>query len=99
MGPKFDDVRIYNRALSATEIKQTLQCGKVERAIAGAKRVIGASTAVALGRNVRPQNHDQEDQDRIQHDPRDVGSPTPFLLYGLPAHGGLSPFKWPTKPN
>ena len=92
MGPKFDDVRIYNRALSATEIKQTLQCGKVERAIAGAKRVIGASTAVALGRNVRPQNHDQEDQDRIQHDPRDVGSPTPFLLYGLPAHGGLSPF-------
>jgi hypothetical protein len=56
------------------------------------KRAIGASTAVALGRNVRPQNHDQEDQDRIQHDPRDVGSPTPFLLYGLPAHGELSPF-------
>jgi hypothetical protein len=38
MGPKFDDVRIYNRALSATEIKQTLQCGKVERAIAGGLR-------------------------------------------------------------
>jgi hypothetical protein len=31
-------------------------------------------TAVSLGRNVYPQKHDQEDQDRIRHDPHDVGS-------------------------
>src|SRR5262245_42788568 len=47
-------------------------------------------TAVSLGRNVYPQKHDQEDQDRIHHDPHDVGSPTPSLLYSLLAHGGFS---------
>jgi hypothetical protein len=47
-------------------------------------------TAVSLGRNVCPQKHDQEDQDRIHHDPHDVGSPTPSLLYSLLAHGGFS---------
>jgi Concanavalin A-like lectin/glucanases superfamily len=26
-----DDVRIYNRALSATEVKQLYKCGKVKR--------------------------------------------------------------------
>src|SRR5262249_24298469 len=33
--------------------------------------------AVALGRNVYPQKHDQDDQDRIHHDPHDVGSVIP----------------------
>src|SRR5215510_10350898 len=47
-------------------------------------------TAVSLGRNVYPQKHDQEDEDRIRHDPHDVGSPTPSLLYSLLAHGGSS---------
>ena len=47
-------------------------------------------TAVSLGRNVYPQKHDQEDQDRIHHDPHDVGSPTPSLLYSPLAHGGFS---------
>ena len=37
-----------------------------------------------------PQKHDQEDQDRIQHDPHDVRRPTPSLLCGLLAHGGFS---------
>jgi hypothetical protein len=32
-----------------------------------------------------PQKHDQEDQDRVQHDPHNVGSPTPSLLYSLPS--------------
>ena len=36
-----------------------------------------------------PQKHGQEDQDRVQRDPHDVGSPTPSLLYGLLAHGDL----------
>src|SRR5215467_8490717 len=30
-----------------------------------------------------PQKHGQEDQDRVQRDPHDVGSPTPPILYGL----------------
>src|SRR5262249_43963648 len=37
-----------------------------------------------------PQKHGQEDQDRVQRDPHDVGSPTPPLLYGLLAHGEFS---------
>jgi hypothetical protein len=37
-----------------------------------------------------PQKHGQEDQDRVQRDPHDVGSPTPPLLYGLLAHGKFS---------
>src|SRR5262249_22828688 len=37
-----------------------------------------------------PQKHGQEDQDRVQPDPPDVGSPTPPLLYGLLAHGEFS---------
>ena len=35
-----------------------------------------------------PQKHGQEDQDRVQRDPHDVG--TPSLLYGLLAHGEFS---------
>ena len=37
-----------------------------------------------------PQKHGQEDQDRLQRDPHDVGKPTPPLLYGLLAHGEFS---------
>ena len=37
-----------------------------------------------------PQKHGQEDQDRVQRDPHDVGSPTPSLLYSLLAHGEFS---------
>src|SRR5262249_14166931 len=37
-----------------------------------------------------PQKHGQEDQDRVQGDPHDVGSPTPSLLYSLLAHGKFS---------
>src|SRR5262249_46090944 len=37
-----------------------------------------------------PQKHGQEDQDRVQRDSHDVGSPTPPLLYGLLAHGEFS---------
>jgi hypothetical protein len=37
-----------------------------------------------------PQKHGQEDQDRVQHDPHSVGSPTPSLLYSLLAHGEFS---------
>src|SRR5262245_58047398 len=37
-----------------------------------------------------PQKHGQEDQDRVQRDPHDVGSPTSSLLYGLLAHGEFS---------
>jgi hypothetical protein len=37
-----------------------------------------------------PQKHGQEDQDRVQRDPHDVGRPTPPLLYGLLAHGEFS---------
>jgi hypothetical protein len=37
-----------------------------------------------------PQKHGQEDQDRVQRDPHDVGSPTPALPYGLLAHGEFS---------
>jgi hypothetical protein len=44
--------------------------------------------AVALGRNVDPQKHDQENQDRIEHDPDDVGSRMPSLRYNLLVHGG-----------
>src|SRR5215470_6718307 len=36
-----------------------------------------------------PQKHGQEDQDRVQRDPHDVGSPAPPLLYGLLAHGEI----------
>src|SRR5262245_58079624 len=37
-----------------------------------------------------PQKHGQEDQDRVQHDPHNVGSPTPSLVYSLLAHGEFS---------
>src|SRR5215813_13260103 len=37
-----------------------------------------------------PQKHGQEDHDRVQRDPHDVGSPTPPILYGLLAHGKFS---------
>src|SRR5215471_15263276 len=37
-----------------------------------------------------PQKHGQEDQDRVQHDPHNVGSPTPSLLYSLLAYGEFS---------
>src|ERR1700757_2052641 len=37
-----------------------------------------------------PQKHGQEDQDRVQRDPHEVGSPTPPLLYGLLAPGEFS---------
>ena len=43
-----------------------------------------------FGRNLYPQKHDQDDQDRIHHDPHDVGSPTPSLLHSLLAHGEFS---------
>jgi hypothetical protein len=46
-----------------------------------------------------PQKHGQEDQDRVQHDPHNVGSPTPSLLYSLLTHGAFSCgrkfYKWP----
>src|SRR5262245_52778150 len=41
-----------------------------------------------LGRNVYPQKHDHEDQNRIKPDFHDVGSPIPPLLYRLLFHGG-----------
>jgi hypothetical protein len=44
--------------------------------------------SMALGRNVYPHNHDDENQDRIKHNPHNVGSPTPPLLYSLLAHCG-----------
>src|SRR6516225_11089547 len=36
------------------------------------------------------QKHGQEDQDRVQRDPHNVGSPTPPLLNGLLAYGEFS---------
>ena len=37
-----------------------------------------------------PQKHGQEDQDRVERDPHDVGSPTPPILDGLLAHAEFS---------
>src|SRR5262249_31205801 len=53
----------------------------------GVPTQLPAGYPVALGRNVYPQKHDQDDQDRVQRDPHDVGSPTASILYGLLAHG------------
>ena len=47
----------------------------------GVPTQLPAGCPVALGRNVYPQKHDQDDQDRIHQDPHDVGSPTPSLLH------------------
>jgi hypothetical protein len=55
---------------------------------AGRAHDVRVDCPVALGRNVYPQKHHEENQDRIEHDPHDVGSPTPLLLYSLLAHGG-----------
>src|SRR5215467_3294458 len=41
-----------------------------------------------LGGNVDPQKHDQENHDRIEHDPDDVGSRMPSLRCNLLVHGG-----------
>src|SRR6516225_966555 len=46
------------------------------------------SQSLALGGNVDPQKHDQENHDRIEHDPDDVGSRMPSLRYNLLVHGG-----------
>src|SRR5215831_18097321 len=46
------------------------------------------SRSLALGGNVDPQKHDQENHDRIEHDPDDVGSRMPSLRYNLLVHGG-----------
>src|SRR5262249_6597227 len=49
-----------------------------------------ATATVTLSRKLYPQKHGQEDQDRVQRDPHDVGSPPPPILYGLLAHGEFS---------
>src|SRR6516162_3737982 len=51
------------------------------------------SRSLALGGNVDPQKHDQENHDRIEHDPDDVGSRMPSLRYNLLVHGGKTAFR------
>src|SRR5262249_11988182 len=53
-----------------------------------APRTCERGPAVTL--SLYPQKHGQEDQDRVQRDPHDVGSPPPPILYGLVAHGEFS---------